>query len=448
MLICPNNHDNLGGLSHCRVCGLPLLDLEAEFATLTNDIANRAEMGHRAPRVLLFGLGTVGANLTSLCKSICADDSSDYSYLAIDAGVASQSNGLDSIRQSKVDTLMPGGGTFCGIGEAMIRSDIHLVPTLRRTGLNHKDDNQATIIVAGIGGGIGSAASVLFEKCRQLNPGCRTIILAIVPGEDESFHNRLNAYYGLAHLLEPTSNRAADLIIAVRYDRMKTLRGIGSTGQELVINDTLAAFTDLLMKNLSFQYVAEVLRVNRSLGLRIMIPCLAFGRSMEIFGSLTNILESSIVCPVNHISNQAVKVCHLILRVPSSQIASFREEAVNEELWEFVRQHLPKVKAVSTYITCTDAQHDRIETCMLLGGGSATSALFSDENSLASFRSELEKDINWQTYGLSKESIKLADDVIRQHDYALEKPGGAQKVTRTKTKQVLPLLDSPTIQVS
>ncbi len=443
MLICPNNHDNLGGLSHCRVCGLPLLDLETEFATLSKNLASRSEMGHRAPRVLLVGLGTVGANLTYLCKAARADHNADYSYLAVDTDETAGSNGLKGIFQSKLDTLTPSGGTFCGIGEEVIRSDTHLVPIFRKAGLNHKDDNQAAILIAGIGGGIGSAASVLVEKFRQLNPSCHTLVLAVVPGQDESFHNHLNAYYGLAHLLEHDSPRAADLVIAVRFDRIKTLKGVGAGGQELTINDLLASFSDLLMKNLSPQYLAEVLRINQSLGVRLVVPCLALGRSMEIFGSLTNILESSIVLPANYVSNEAVLVCHLILRAPLSQIASFREDSVNEQLWMFVRRHLPRVKAVSSYITCSDDRHDRIEACLLLGGGSASSALFSDDDGLARFRLELEKDLSWQTYGLSKEGIKAADDVIMQYDYALGKPRAEQKGKRAKNDKSLPNLIHP-----
>jgi len=432
MLICPNNHENLGGLSHCRVCGLPLLDLEAEFASLAKNMVNRAEMGHRAPRVLLVGLGTVGANLTHLCKTGYPNHSSEYSFLAIDADEAGISNGQKDVLHSTLETFIPTGGTFCGIGEVAIRSDAHLIPVFRRAGLNHKDDNQAAILIAGIGGGIGSAASVLVEKVRQLNPLCHVLALVVAPGEDESFHNHLNAYYALSHLLRRDSPRAADLTIALRYDRIKTVKGVGTGGQELTVNGLLASLSDLLMKNLPSQYLAEVLRVNQSLGIKLVIPCLALGRSLEIFGNLTNILESTIVFPANRISNQCVRVCHLILRTPSSQIASFREEAVNEHLWVFVKQHFPNVKAVTSYISRSDERHDRIEACLLLGGGSASSAIFSDGNSLARFRSELEKDLSWQTYGLNKDVVKLANEAIMQYDDAMETPESEKKVKRFK----------------
>jgi len=83
--------------------------------------------------------------------------------------------------------FLPTGGTFCGIGEVAIRSDAHLIPVFRRAGLNHKDDNQAAILIAGIGGGIGSAASVLVEKVRQLNPLCHVLALVVAQERTNRF---------------------------------------------------------------------------------------------------------------------------------------------------------------------------------------------------------------------------------------------------------------------
>ncbi len=437
MVLCPNGHDNLGGLSRCRVCGLPLLDLCVEFASLIDSLAFRAEMGRRSPKVLLVGLGTVGANVIDISKATYTVHDLDYSYLAIDTDSVDSTNGSNSILRLRLGAMTPSAGTFCSIGEAVTRDDLHLVPFLRRAGLNHKDDNQAAFFVAAIGGGIGSAAWILMEKCRQLNQKCHTVALVIIPGKDESFHNHLNAYFGLSHLLENSDRQAADLVIAVRYDRMKTLRGVSTTGQELITDGLLAAFIDLLMKNLSSQYIAEVVRINQSLGVRLVIPCLALGLSIGIFGSVTNILESAIAYPAGQVSMQAVLACHLLLRVPDSQAVNCKKEAVNEQLWSLARRHLPSLKAVSSSITYSNEQHDRIEACILLGGDSAMSALFADDMSLTEFRAELDKDIWWQTYGLNEESMKLARDTITKYDSTLEKVRGERMEIAGKARDII-----------
>ena len=435
MVLCPNDHENLEGLSHCRVCGIPLLDLSAEFDSLVDSLACRAKMGRPSPNTLLVGLGTVGSRLIDIYGATYGDHNTDYSYLAIDTAEVVVPTGSDGILRLTLGDLTPSTGTFCGIGETVIRQDPHLLPIFRKAGLNHLDENQVAFFVTCIGGGIGSATSVLVEKCHQLNPNCKVVALIVVPGSDESFHNHLNAYYGLSHLLENGNRQAADLIIAVQYDRMKTLRAVGTGGQELNSDSLVAALSNLLMKNLSSQYMAEVIRINLSMGVKIVVPCLAIGHSIEIFGSLANILESAIGYPANQVSRQAVLTCHLLLRVPKSLTTGFTEEIVNEQLWALVRRHLPGVKAASSSITTNEEQDDRVEVCILLGGDSATGALFSNDISLLEFKEEVNRQICWQTYGLDKESMKLASDRITQYDSALDLLRDGRRVKKVKTKQ-------------
>jgi hypothetical protein len=442
MILCPNNHDNLDALSYCRVCGLPLLNLRAEFASLAESLINRAEMGCPSPKVVLVGLGKVGAGLIDISKADYADRESDCSFLAIDTDGTASTTGSGRILRLRLGTLAPNAGTFCGIGEAITKSDPNLAPVLRKAGLSHEDGSQVVFFAAGIGGGIGSAPSVLVEKCRQLNPGCHTLALVVVPGVDESFHNHLNAYYGLSRLLEDGSRQSPDLIVAVNYDRIKMLRGVGAGGQELTTESLLAALTSLFVENVNSQYIAEVIRINRSVGVKLVVPCLALGRSIEIFGSLANILESAIAYPANHVSRRAVLTCHLLLRLPGNHATGFEEETVNKELWALVRRHLPGVKATSSSITYSDEQHDRVEACILLGGDSATSALFGESNSFTVFQRELDRQIGWQTYGLDQQGVEQAGDILTRYNLALEQSRGERKEKRAKTRQASPKISA------
>ncbi len=423
MVLCPHNHENLEGLSFCKVCGLPLVVLRSEFASLANTLAGRAEMGRRSPGMLLIGLGPAGTAMIDIYKTAYGNRNPDYSYLAIDTDEKVLQSGSgdsnDTIRL-KLGDPNSGNVTFCGIGENVAKRDPNLLPAIRQAGLTHADDKQVVIILTGIGGGIGSAVSVLVEKCRQLNPNCHIAVLSIIPGIDESFYNQVNAYYGLARLLEDNERKTADLVIALHYDRFKTLRGVGGGGQELVSDSLLAAVSNLFINNMSPQYITEMTRINQSIGIKLVIPCLALGRSMEIFDSVKNVLESTIAYPANNISKQKVLTCHLLLRVPGRLRQNFGEESINEHLWRLVRHHLPGVKAASSSITYSNAEHDRVEACILLGGDSAISALFSNDTKLKEFREELEIQLSRQTYGLEQGSLQKAADIIAKYDLALD----------------------------
>jgi len=432
MVRCPNSHENLGGLSNCRVCGLPLLDLTQEFTFLTDTLNTRAEMGRLSPEAVLVGLGRVGASLVNICKATYASpDPAVWSYLDIDTNGSHHPEPKDIFRL-KLGAQTPNAGTFCGIGESVTKNDPQLSPAFRTAGLSHEDGRQVIFLASGIGGGIGSAASVLVEKCRQLNPSCHILAIVVIPGADESFHNHLNAYYGLSRLLDNEAGSTADIVMAVNYDRLKALRGVGGTGQELTTDTLMAALINLLMRNVSSQYLSEMVRINRTLGVKVVVPCLALGRSLEIFGNLNNILESAVAFPANTVAHQSVLSCHLVLRVPRGQSRSFEEETVNEQLWKLVRRHLPGVKATSSSITYSDEQHDRVEAGILLGGDLAANALFGDLSALMGFQEELQRPMSWEAYGLNPQSVKRAGDVINEYDRALDKLRGDRRINETK----------------
>jgi len=436
MVLCPDGHDNLAGLSHCKICGLPLLDLRAEFVSLSESLASRAEMGRPRPRAMLIGLGTTGAGLIDIAKTTCRDSLPEHTYLAIDANGTGAQVRCENLLRLTLGGSTPNAATFCGTGEAFVRNDPSLLPGLRKAGLGRTDSGQIVFLVAAVGGGIGSAASVLIGKCRQLNPSCCVVGLVVIPGTDESFHNRLNAYYGLSRMLETGTSQAADLIITVHYDQIKKLRGVGIGGEELKTEGLLATLSELLIKNLSSESIAEVTRINRSLGVKLVVPCFALGRSLEIFGNLSNILESAIVFPANNVSRQAILVCHLLLRVPKNQAVNFGKERVNEELSVLLRKHLPTLRSTSLSITFSEEQHDRVDACILLGGDSAMKSLFADDTSLVRFQEELTRQTSWETYGLRFEDIQQAGDTLIKYNSALDQARGERKEEEQEAKSV------------
>ncbi len=435
MILCPNRHENLSGLNHCKVCGLPLVDLAKDFSYLSECLASRGQMGRPLPHNLLIGLGTVSANLVDIAKTTETGSHTELEYLAIDTNGTTPQPYYSNLLRLTLGSSIPSAATFCGIGESLVRSDPTISSVLRKAGISREDGGQSVYLLAAVGGGIASAASVVFEKCRQLNPLCNLVGLLIVPGIEESFHNKLNAYYGLSCLLETDTGHAADLIVAINFDRIRKLGGVGHNGEKLKTESLLVTMNELIIKNLSSQKITDIVRINKSMGISVLVPCLALGRSLEIFGNLGNILESAIAFPVNSISKSSVSVCHLLLRVSENRTHDFGEEKVNEELLRLVKRHLPSVKSTSMSITNTHELHDRVDVCILLGGDSATRVLFSDDTSLTAFQEQLLGQSSWQAYGLSEENIKQANQTLAQYDFTLGKMKGSRRKNRLETKK-------------
>lgn len=442
MVSCPDGHENMSGLSYCKTCGLPLLNLRAEFSSLTENFASRADMGRPRPRTILVGLGTTGAGLIDIASATHVVSFREHSYLAIDADGASAQVRCENLLRLTLGGSTPSAATFCGIGEELMRNDPLLLPSLRKAGLGQNNRDQIVLLVSAVGGGIGSAASVLISKCRQLNSTCCVIGLVVIPGSDESFHNWLNAYYGLSRMLETGTGHTADVIITTNYDQLKKLRGVGSGGEELKTEGLLVSLSELLIKNLSSDRIAEVIRINQSLGVKVVVPCFAMGRSLEIFGSLGNILESAIDFPANNFSKQTILVCHLFLQIPKNQTVNFGEDKVNEELSALLREHLPNVKSTSLSITVSEKQHDRVDACLLLGGDLAINLLFADESSHIRFKEEMSMQASWETYGLKFEDVEQAGEVLMKHTFLPDQGRGERKEGQ-KVKSILSDAVSP-----
>jgi hypothetical protein len=150
--------------------------------------------------------------------------------------------------------------------------------------------------------------------------------------------------------------------------------------------------------------------LTRSMRTPVLVPCLALGRSLEIFGTLTNILEGSVVYPLCLMSPGDVSSAYLLLKVPRRLAAMFPENAVADELAAFNHKHFPGIVSIGHQLCFTDEQHDRVDACLLLGGD--RSALSATVTSYQRFRRGLQTSGDWETFGLTEAKIVEAEKTL------------------------------------
>jgi len=417
MTLCPNKHDNPPTFTICQTCGLPVFDIAREIETLANTIRSKSTLTRPKMSSDLVGVGPFGVGILAKAKSSNnGQKGSRLAYISVD-NVDAENKVLEDGSSFLValgqDTM---GSTFCGRAENLAKINPTLLSVLRRTGFRDPDENQSILLAHALGDGTGSGVShVVLERARMLNSRCFNYVLALQPSASDSIHSQINAFYGLSCLLQSSGDGTlADAIILIQYDRLKQLRGVGSTGEELKMEELFAVLFRVMASTLTGPGISKIgtlLRWNR---MPLLIPCLAVGRSLEIFGSLSNILESSIVYPLCQISREKISSSYLLLNVPRRVEKKFTESEINDELAAFSHKYFPNIGSISYQLCYSDEQHDRIDACLLLGGD--TSAISTTIAAYEKFKQDAKTASDWDVYGLTKERISEAERTLDNYD--------------------------------
>jgi hypothetical protein len=364
----------------------------------------------------LVGVGPFGVGILAKVKnSNNAPKGSRLAYISVD-NIDAENKVLEDGSSFLValgqDTM---GSTFCGRAENIAKLNPSLMSVLRRTGFRDSDENQSILLTLAMGEGSGSGVShVLLERARMLNPRCFNYVLGLLPSVTDSIHSQINAFYGLASLLQAGGDRSlSDAVILIQYDRLKQLRGIGSTGEELKMEELVTVLFRLMAATLTGPGISKIgtlLRWNRD---PVLVPCLAVGRSLEIFGSLSNILESSIAYPLCQISRENISSSYLLLNVPRRLVKIFPENEINDEFAGFSHKYFPNIGSIGYQLTYSDDQHDRLDACLLLGGDN--SVLSTIIAAYDKFKQGAKTASDLEIYGLTKERIPDAERTLASY---------------------------------
>ena len=417
MTLCPNKHDNPSALTICRTCGLPVLDVRRESELLVAAIKSKSVLARPKTTSILIGVGTFGVSIVSSLQSVNNEQkNSRLAYIFVDTTNDNENIPVDTDTSFFVtlgqDVM---GSTFCGRAENITKSNSALTPVLRKTGFRDRDENQSILLALALGGGTGSGASpVVLERARALNSGCFNYVLAILPSVTDSVHSQINAFYGLSQLLQSgDEGNLTDAVVLIQYDRLKQLRGVGSTGEELKMEGLMAILFSLMVSTMTGPGASKVGTLLRWTHSPVLVPCLAMGRSLEIFGSLSNVLESSIAYPLCQINPETISSSSLLLKVPKRLAKTFSGNSVIDELNVFCHKHFANIGSISHQLYYSDEQHDRIDACLLLGGDN--SVLSTTSGSYEKFKRGVKNPSDWEMYGLTNERIAEAEKTFSRY---------------------------------
>ncbi len=411
MTLCPNRHQNSDTLAVCSTCGLPLVDVKEGFSFLSQAMAARSVLARPKPQVVAAGIGPFGAKVVNSLRRRSAKNSK-AAYVVLDMAGNENGDTWDSepFFSLRVGSAAAGSSVFCGRCEQIAEEDASISYLVNNAGLREIDEQQAIVVALSLGEAAGSGiAPVFLKRSYALNPGSSAFAVAMLPATQDSVHAHINAFYGISRLIGSTQDRGVDSVIALHHDRLKKVRGVGPVGEELKMETLVEGLLGLLGITLSPPNASKFAGMSRWMRTPVLVPCLALGHSLEIFGSLRNMLESSIAYPLCAISQDDVVVSEVLLKIPRQLAASFPEAVLADDIASFNRHHFRNMKASLFQASYAEQEHDRIDVCILLGSRNLALGFADTTNAFASFRKTVTDPGQWHEYGLDDRRIAGAE---------------------------------------
>jgi cell division GTPase FtsZ len=200
---------------------------------------------------------------------------------------------------------------YYGLGERLALDDPALDDRLLRLGIRASTTKQTVILLSALGGGTGSGASPhILLRVKALNPHSRNLVIAMMPAADEPDGAHFNAFCSLSRFIKTDRGPLADVLLLVDYDRLMKIRGVGTMGEELARESLLSHMVAALVGAITNGGSSEadpgyLAKMSSSMGVHAFTPCLAIGRSLEIFGGIENILESALSSPLAPVDKES-----------------------------------------------------------------------------------------------------------------------------------------------
>jgi hypothetical protein len=411
MASCPNRHENSGTLGVCSTCGLPLVDVQEGFDFLTRAMAARSVLARSKAQMIVAGVGPFGARIvTSLRRKPAKDPQTAHVTLDMPGSENNDAADSEPFFSLRVGGPVAGSSVFCGRCEEIAEGDTSVSSLASNAGIREVDENQAIVLALSLGEGPGSGvAPVFLKRSYSFNPRSSAFAVAVLPATNDSLHSHINAFYGLSRLVGSTHDRGVDAVIALDYDRLRKVRGVGLVGEELKMETLVESLTALLAITLSPPNASRFASMSRWMRTPLLVPCLGLGHSLEIFGSLDHILESCIAYPLCSISPDDVIVSEVLLKIPRQLAGSFPEAMLAEDIASFNQHHFRNVKASLFKASFVEQEHDRIDACILLGAKDLTNALANTTSAFQEFRDGVTDPEQWHVYGLDEGRIAAAE---------------------------------------
>jgi hypothetical protein len=256
------------------------------------------------------------------------------------------------------------------------------------------DRLNGAIMISSVWDGIGSAIlPTLISKFKEWNEN--SVALAMLPSKVQPSDAVFNAFWSLGMC---ASKDNANLLLIDR-DLLENYAGVNRNGSKIVGNTLVNYMLELMMAKETL--VQELTELSRSFNVKMYTVLSTTGASLSIYGSLENVLNTTLFNPLLEFDLSSASVVYVLLRMPLQLKDKLPRGKIELAIARWFKK---KASLKSIYITepvYVEENSDRIDVLMFVGGFDVAQRFTSMEKEVNTLKSQtvkkgLIKEEEWQ----------------------------------------------------
>ena len=246
------------------------------------------------------------------------------------------------------------------------------------------DNQHGALILASSWDGVGSAMlPTLISRLKEWN--VNSVALTLLPSKLQPSDAHFNALssMGICFSKEPAT------LILVGRDQLNKYVGVERNGSVMKGNRVLNCLVEMMLTKKTF--VRELSEMSRSFGVRTFAILAATGASFKIYGSLENILDTTLFRPLLSFDLSGASLLYVLSRIPRQMKEKLSRDKIELAIASWFRE---KAVLKSIYVTeplYVEDLNDKVDIVLLVGGSDLKEMFTSMEKKVGAVKTEAVK---------------------------------------------------------
>jgi hypothetical protein len=246
------------------------------------------------------------------------------------------------------------------------------------------DKLKEALIVSSVWDGVGSA--LLPAMISQLNlMKIRSVALTLIPGKVQPIESQFNAFSAIGRSI---ANGPATLVLIDR-DNLESYVGVDRKGQVVYGDEATNYLLDILLSKETF--VEELCELSETFSVPLYTLYLATAGSFKIYGSIANMLDTTLLKPLLTFDLSSAAVIYVLVRMPYRLKDKLPRAKIETAVANWFSD---KATLKSIYITepvYIDDPSDRVDIALFIGGFETAKRFSAQEKRINSMKNQAVK---------------------------------------------------------
>ncbi len=220
---------------------------------------------------------------------------------------------------------------------------------------------QGAILVSSIWNGIGSALlPTLNNQFKELN--INSIALPILPSKSQPLDGQFNTFACMGIL----ASKSDTALVLFDRDNLESFSGVDRNGFAINGNSVTNYLLDIMLSKDTF--VSELCEMSKTFGSKIFTVLLAPGVSLKLYGSLENMLNTTLLRPLFTFDLSTATLLYLLIRMPYQLKDKLARGKVELAVANWFKNKADLESILIADPVYVEDSSDRIDIALFIGG--------------------------------------------------------------------------------